>query len=122
MTSLSTRILLGGSFAALVLLTPAPALGAEIPKEYRETIEKGFRWLVKQQQADGRFEGVRGTYPVTMTSIAGLAMLMEGSTLREGRFRGQIRKCADFVMGQAKPYGLVGNPVSVSGQDGRYMY
>jgi hypothetical protein len=123
MSSLSTRILLSGSLTALALaVLPAPVRGAEIPREYRATIENGFRWMVKQQQADGRFEGVRGTYPVTMTSIAGLAMLMEGSTLREGRFRHQIRKAADFVMSQAKPYGLLGNPVSVSGQDGRYMY
>jgi hypothetical protein len=123
MPALSMRILLFGGLSAIGLsLVPSPTLGAEVPKEYRKTIETGFKWLVRQQQADGRFEGIRGTYPVTMTSMAGMAMLMEGSTLREGKFRHQIRKCADFVMGQAKPYGLIGNPVSVSGQDGRYMY
>ena len=104
----SCVVLTGGLLGMLCVSSPAGA--EEIPKEYRPTIEKALKWLVKQQQPDGRFEGTRGNYPVSMTSLAGMALLMEGSTLREGKYRNHIRRAADFVMRQAKSNGLIGEP------------
>ena len=33
-----------------------------------------------------------------MTALAGMALLMEGSTLREGKYSDNIRKAVDWLM------------------------
>jgi hypothetical protein len=121
MPSTFVRAGLAGA-VVLCALSPAGTQAAPIPKEYRPAVAKGLKWLAEQQQADGRWEGRNGAYPVTMTSLAGMAMLMEGSTLREGKYRNNLRKAADFVMSRARPNGLIGTPSSVNGLSGRYMY
>ena len=60
-----------------------------------------------------------------MTGLAGIALLMEGSTVREGKYSTQIRKCADWLMERSmrggNRDGLVGNPDHPT-ETGRYMY
>src|SRR5213079_2106497 len=58
---------------------------------------------------------------VTMTAISGMAMLMEGSTIREGKYRDHIRRAVDWLMARSMPNGLLGNP-NIPGEAGRYMY
>src|SRR5213076_381766 len=64
-------------------------------------------------------------YPVSMTGLAGLAMLMEGSTVREGKYATNIRKAADWLMDRSmkgnQRDGLIGNPYHPT-ETGRYMY
>jgi hypothetical protein len=105
----------------VVLLTAARAPAGEIPKEYRGTVEKGLKWLVKHQNGDGSWAGPRGQYVIPMTALGGMALLMEGSTLREGKYRNNIRKAADFLMSRQQGNGLFGNP-AIPAEGGSYMY
>jgi hypothetical protein len=45
-----------------------------------------------------------------MTAMAGLALLMEGSTVREGKYATNIRRATDWLMRQAKPDGQIRDP------------
>ncbi|HEY8504128.1 MAG TPA: hypothetical protein VIL46_06065, partial [Gemmataceae bacterium] len=69
------------------LLFAVGARAAE-PVDVEETIERGLRWLANtQNKNDGHWEANGGQYPTTMTALAGMCFLMEGSTVREGRYR-----------------------------------
>ena len=105
----------------LPFLLPGATRGDTVPQEYREMIKKGLDWMVKNQAKDGHWEAFGGQYPVTMTALGGLALLMEGSTIREGKFRDNIRRAVDFLMVRCQASGLIGNP-TFAGEAGRYMY
>jgi hypothetical protein len=93
--------------------------GEEIPKDYRNTVRKGLDWLAKAQMADGHWEAGGGAYPVAMTGLSGVALLMEGSTIREGRYASNIRKATDWCMGISQRNGLL-SPLNNSGRG--YMH
>jgi hypothetical protein len=97
----------GALALGLVLVLPAPAPARELPKDYRPAVDKGLAWLIKQQQGDGRWDAKGDGYPTAMTALAGLALLMEGSTLREGTYRAQLQKATDWLLAQARPSGLI---------------
>jgi len=112
-------VLLGG---LVLLVTPANnARADEIPAEYKASINKGLEWMKQQQHKDGHWEAFGGQYPVTMTGIGGMSFLMEGSTIREGKYRDNIRRATDWLMARAQPNGMLGNP-NIPGEAGRYMY
>src|SRR5258708_4415212 len=93
-------LLLGVTAASLggLLAVPAPAPVAAAPapsptpdaraerkaldRKVEEAVEEGLKYLKRTQQADGHWEAQGGQYPTTMTALAGMAFLMEGSTLR----------------------------------------
>ena len=120
---LSRRNWMASAAAALGIpfMVPGASRGDTVPQEYREMIKKGLDWLVKNQAKDGHWEAFGGQYPVTMTALGGLALLMEGSTIREGKFRDNIRRAVDFLMVRCQASGLIGNP-TFAGEAGRYMY
>ena len=93
----------------------------EIPKEYRASIRKGLDWLAAQQVRDGHWEAQGGQYPSAMTGLSGMALLMEGSTLREGRYSEKLRRAVDWLMDRSQRNGLLANPNNAS-ESGRYMY
>jgi hypothetical protein len=109
------------ALSCALLALPAPARGEEIPAEYRDLVKKGLAWLVAQQHRDGHWEGINGQYAVSMTAMAGMALLAEGSTLREGRYRDNLRRAADWLMDRVQANGLIGN-ASIDSEGGRYMY
>jgi hypothetical protein len=92
----------------------------EIPAEYRPTIQKGLDYLAKHQNKDGSWDSF-GQYPITMTGVSGMALLMEGSTMREGKYKDNIKRACDFLMSKSQPNGLIGSP-STPGEAGRYLY
>jgi hypothetical protein len=92
-----------------------------VPAEYRPTIAQGLDWLAKQQQKDGHWEAKGGLYPVSMTGLCGMTLLMEGSTLREGVYKDNIRRAADWLMARSLPNGQIGDP-SHPTEGSRYMY
>jgi len=112
---------LGGAALGLLGVTRNQARAEPIPEEFRDCVKKGLEWLAKQQSKDGHFEAFGGQYPVTMTGVGGMAMLMEGSTIREGKYRDNIRRATDWLMSRCMPNGMVGNP-NIPGEAGRYMY
>ncbi len=95
----------------------------EVPQEYRKTIRKGLDWLAKNQSKDGHWAATGGQYPVAMTALAGMAMLMEGSTIRQGKYATNLQLATDWLMENARPNGLIASsndPADRSFQ--RYMY
>ncbi len=120
MRSFSQMAVVGG-LALAVLAMPSPARGDEVPKEYREVVKKGLEWLAKNQLKDGHWEGTGGQYAISATALAGTAMLMEGSTMREGKYRDNIKRAVQYMMDKVQPNGLIGIPGSPS-EGGRYMY
>jgi hypothetical protein len=110
------------ALAALVAAAGARTSRAdEIPAKYRQAVQKGLEYLAKVQLNDGRWEANGGAYPTTMTALAGMAFLMEGSTIREGRYADKIRKAADWFMERSQRNGLLGNPNNPT-EAARYMY
>lgn len=97
---------------------------AQVPEKYHDNISKGLEWLKKTQGKDGSWSA-NGQNPVAMTSLAGLALLMEGSTVTQGKYRDNIRLAADWLMKRANKggnrNGLIGMPEN-PGESGRYMY
>jgi len=110
---------------ALTGLSSRQILGDEIPDKYRPAVEKALQYLVKQQFKDGHWGANGDQYPVSMTGLAGIAMLMEGSTIREGKYATNIRRAADWFMERSMKGnnrdGLIGNPDHPT-ETGRYMY
>jgi hypothetical protein len=110
-----------------VVAPTALAAGKEKEKDpkkeekYKQAVTKGLEWLAKQQSKDGHFEAFNGQYPVTMTAMAGMAMLMEGSNIREGKYRDNIRRACQWLMDRSSPNGMIGNP-NIPGESGRYTY
>jgi len=121
MRSLSRHIVLAGGLFVALLAAPTRAHGEEIPKEYRETVKKGLEFLAKTQMKDGKWEGINGEYVIPCTSLAGMAFLCEGSTLKEGKYRDNLRRAVNFILERAQPNGLLANP-QMRGEAGRYMY
>jgi RNA polymerase sigma factor (sigma-70 family) len=91
------------------------APGAAVPRapavtpEQRKTAEKGLAWLAANQQRDGHWDGAEGTSPVTATALAGTALVMQGSTMREGEYAEPLRKTIDWLMQRSQPDGAIGN-------------
>jgi hypothetical protein len=96
------------TFLALALTTPAAQPEPSAP-DVRDTVEKGLKWLAEQQQEDGRWVGRADSLPTTTTALAGLALLMEGSTPRSGTYAANIRKAVEWVEKHAAGSGLLGN-------------
>jgi hypothetical protein len=89
---------------------------------YRAAVEKGLEWLAQVQQRDGHWQGT-GAHdpPVAITALAGLAMLMEGSTLEEGRYAPHLHKAVMWLRERTQPNGLIGDPRQPS-EASRYMF
>jgi hypothetical protein len=111
-----------GSLALPGVLVPRLAAD-EVPKEYRDNIRRGLEWLAKEQKKDGHWGANGDQYPVAMTGLAGVALLMEGSNMREGRYKENIRKAVHWLIEneRTRNNGLISNPNHPSEQ-GRYMY
>ena len=75
-----------------------PAKTDALPEKYRDTVDKGLEFLVKQQHKDGHWEGDGGKHPAAVTALAGIALLMEGSTLEKGKYSANLRKAVDWLM------------------------
>jgi squalene cyclase len=106
--------------------TPVPAQDkkkADDKKRLEESIEKGLEWLKKTQAQDGHWEAQGGQYPTTMTALAGMCFLMEGSTLKEGKYSDQVQKAVQWFLApnRQQPNGCLGD-VRNPTESTRYMY
>src|SRR5215213_8156886 len=115
-----TRFALAVAAGALAL--PATARADEPKVDVQENIRRGLEWLAKNQsKSEGNWEAHGGQYPTTMTAMAGMAMLMEGSTMREGKYSPNVKKAVEWFMKRSQPNGLIGNPNNPT-EAARYMY
>ncbi|HVS36336.1 MAG TPA: protein kinase [Gemmataceae bacterium] len=100
---------------------PRPPRVERVPVKYREAIKKGLAYLARTQQPDGRWEADSGQYPTSMTALAGMALLMEGSTDGDGDYADSLRKAVDWFLKESQPNGILGNPNNNSEKD-RYTF
>jgi squalene cyclase len=117
--------------ALLLLVACGPARADELPtgtekeREFKKKVEAateaGLKWIADTQHRDGHWEANGGQYPASMTALCGMAMLMEGSTIKEGKYSDNLRRAVDWLMDRSQPNGLIGNPANAAEQQ-RYMY
>ncbi|QDU64770.1 hypothetical protein Pan216_56620 [Planctomycetes bacterium Pan216] len=84
----------------------------------RRSIDRGLKYLANVQARSGRWEADGGMYPVAMTSLAGMALLLDGNTAMQGRYAENVQAAIGYLLDQVQPNGLIGHPQL----DGRYMY
>jgi hypothetical protein len=80
------------------------------------SIKRGLEWVAQTQSKLGHWTAQ--SYPTAMTALAGTALLCSGSTTTQGPYARQIRRAVDYLMGMARPNGLIGDPI----RDNRYTY
>ena len=100
--------MLAGSLS-LCLSCARPLCAEELAPEQRLAVQKGLEYLAKQQHRDGHWEGNGGQYQGAMTALCGMAFLMEGSTIRDGKYTANVRKAVDWMMSHAQNNGMLGN-------------
>lgn len=93
------------------------AENAPVSREAQRVTDGGLRWLAASQGRLGSWNA-QGRYPTAMTALAGMALLSEGSTPTGGRYAAQLRAAVDYLVRQARPNGLIGDPL----RDDRYTY
>jgi len=109
------KLLAAGLLLGLAL-GAAPRLWAgELEPEYRRVVDKGLQWVARNQHRDGHWEANGGAYPVTMTALGGMCLLMEGSTMREGKYADNIRRAVDWLMSCSQRNGLI-SPLANNGR------
>ncbi len=120
MNRLATTIIL------ILVTTFAPIVQAErslplhVTPATVEAIDKGLKYLVRSQGRDGawRNEGRYGRYPVAMSALAGMALLMDGNTTTQGRHAPQVDRLTRYLLDSTTSTGLI----SRGGEDSRPMY
>src|SRR5258708_7385116 len=95
-----TAVLALALFASAAAKAPAP------PET--SAVAKGLKRLADQQQAEGNWVGANDTYPTFVTNYAGVALLMEGSTLKSGTYAPNLRKALAWVEANAAASGQLG--------------
>jgi len=80
-----------------------------VTAETEAAIEKALAYLARTQSRDGSWSsgGGYGSYPVAMTSLAGLALMAGGNTPTEGKYAAEVRQAVEFVMDSASANGLI---------------
>jgi hypothetical protein len=78
----------------------------------RAAIDRGLAFLVSRQDRQGswRNEGGYGGYPVAMTSLAGMALLMDGNTTTQGRYAQAVDRAHRYLVRSARDSGLISQP------------
>ena len=126
MAQTSAVALVVGLLAVAYPPASLPAADDDAPKKKIDVdaiVTKGLDWLKRTQAPDGHWEAQGGQYPTTMTALAGMAMLMEGSTLREGKYSDSLVKAVNWFMSpnRVQANGMIGNPNNPT-ESSRYTY
>ncbi|MEM9345724.1 MAG: prenyltransferase/squalene oxidase repeat-containing protein [Planctomycetota bacterium] len=99
--------------------------GNLLPRHFDErtqrSIEKGLEFLANNQAPDGSFRNTRdgATYPVTMTSLAGMAFIAGGNTTSRGPYADNVKKAVRYLLAQANPNTGI---IAAGTENGRTMY
>lgn len=106
---------------------PSRMLPKGVTRATAERIERGLRYLQRTQRQDGSWlnSGGWGTYPVVMTSLAGLAFLAGGSTPESGPYQRTVSRALNYVLQAAENNRQkTGKEILISGggEEGRSMY
>lgn len=99
--------------------------GNILPKHFtpetQKAIEKGMAYLASTQSNNGSWSNTRdgASYPVTMTSLAGMAMIAGGNTTSRGPYADNVKKAVRYVLGQANASTGI---IAAGNENGRTMY
>jgi len=94
-------------FVSVILcltLAPIPLRAGKLD----DTVRQGLDYLSSQQNRQGYWIANDGQYRVAMTSLAGTALLAEGSTATTGRYARQISNATDYLISMSRSNGLIG--------------
>jgi len=111
----------GPGRAGAVKPPPAPErLPPGITPETVAAIERGLAYLVRMQDRQGAWanQGGYGSYPVAMTALAGLALMMDGNTTTQGRYAVHVDRAARYIARSSTGSGLIAR----TDQEPRPMY
>ncbi len=101
---------------------PSPVLPKMVDRKTVRAIDKGINYLVKTQRRDGSWlnSGGYGIYPCVMTSLAGMALIANGSSPESGPHAKSVSKAMNFILRVAESHkdGLIAG----FGSEGRSMY
>jgi len=118
---LAIGLALAMNMAPQVPAQTVPTRPELVTEAAEQSIEKGLAYLARTQSRDGswRTGSSYGSYPTSMTSLAGLALMAGGNTPVEGRYARHVRKALDYVLSCADPKtGLIAR----QGEEQRPMY
>ncbi len=93
--------------------TTAPGQTTRLPPHItpatKDAIDRGLAYLARTQDRQGSWSNIGqfGAYPVAMTSLAGIALLMDGNTTTQGRYAPQVDRATDFLLRSAGANGLI---------------
>ena len=99
--------------------------GNLLPKHFdertQESIEAGLAFLARNQTPNGSFANTRdgATYPVTMTSLAGMAFIAGGNTTSRGPYADNVKKAVRYLLAQANENTGI---IAAGTENGRTMY
>src|SRR5439155_16451601 len=79
-------------------LVARPARAEELDPKIKDVVNKGLAWVAKTQHRDGHWDANGGQYPTTMTALGGMVLLLEGSTIKDGKYAENIRKAVDWFL------------------------
>ncbi|MCI0699809.1 MAG: hypothetical protein L0241_01820 [Planctomycetia bacterium] len=96
----------------LALAPVAPPAEPNAP-DVKECVQDGLKWLATQQQEDGSWRGSNSVTQTTISATAGLALLMEGSTLKAGAYATNIRKALEWIEKNASANGALVTPLDM---------
>ena len=89
--------------------------------ETQQSIEKAMAYLASTQSANGSWSNTRdgASYPVTMTALAGMAMIAGGNTTSRGPYADNVKKAVRYVLSQADANTGI---IAADNENGRTMY
>jgi hypothetical protein len=97
---------------------PRAAMADKQDPRIAKVVRRGLDWVASTQSRLGHWSANDGRYPTSMTALAGVALLAEGSTTTQGCYAKHIRQAVDYLISRSRPNGLIGDPV----RDDRYTY
>jgi prenyltransferase beta subunit len=87
-------------------------LPKHITAKTQASIKKALDYLATTQTEDGNWNGTSDAiaYPTVMASLAGMAFLAHGDTPSRGPYAENIRRTENFIIGNARPSGIISSP------------
>lgn len=120
MRNVSQRQLTVGMLTVVVVLsmTNVHVMGqssasSHLPKgitpETKAAIDRGLAYLARNQDRQGSWSNraAYGEYPVAMTALAGLALLMDGNTTTQGKYAPHVDRAAKYLVRSSTSSGLI---------------
>jgi hypothetical protein len=118
---------LGGELNAQTTRLRAKLRPKMITPSAEKSIQKALAYLAKSQGNDGSWDdsGQGSSYPMAMTSLAGLGLLAGGNTPESGKYAKNVRRAMNYVLNVAEQNRKPGDKaclISGNGNESRSMY